>query len=120
MNNLSGTQLNHIRGDNLSRLITIEYADGVAFNLTGYTVFFTIKNLDDEGTDDANAVFTKSWTSHSDAINGETLLTATASEMSIEPNLYKYDIQIKSPTGAINTLIRGEVLIINDITKRII
>jgi C4-dicarboxylate transporter len=120
MNNSSGTQLNHIRGDNLSRLITIEYADGTPFNLIGYTVFFTIKNLDDERADDTNAVFAKSWTSHSDAINGETLLTATASEMNIEPNLYKYDIQIKSLAGAINTVISGGFLITNDVTKRII
>jgi hypothetical protein len=120
MNNLSGSQLNHIRGDNLSRLITIEYSDGTPFNLTGYTAFFTIKNLDDESLDDSSAIFAKSWTSHSDAVNGETLLTATASEMAIEPNIYKYDIQIKSPAGAITTVIIGQFEIIDDTTKRIV
>jgi hypothetical protein len=120
MNNLSGSQLNHIRGDNLSRLITIEYSDGTPFNLTGYTAFFTIKNLDDESIDDSSAIFAKSWTTHSDPTNGKTLVTATASEMAIEPNIYKYDIQIKSPAGAITTVIIGQFEIIDDTTKRIV
>jgi hypothetical protein len=120
MNNLSGSQLNHIRGDNLSRLITIEYSDGTPFNLTGYTAFFTIKNLDDESIDDSSAIFAKSWTTHSDPTNGQTLLTATASEMAIEPNIYKCDIQIKSPAGAITTVIIRQFEIKDDTTKRIV
>jgi len=130
MCNSSDRQLNHTRGDSLSRIITIEYSDGTAFNLTGYTAFFTIKNLDDKSLDDSSAIFTKSWVVVSfvdqktgttiTPANGKTLLTATASEMSIQPNIYKYDIQIKSPAGDITTVIIGQFEIIDDTTKRTI
>ena len=114
------TNLTHYRGDTLSRLITITNSDGTAFNLTGYTAFFTIKNISDNSADDNNAILTKNWTTHSDPVNGQTLLTATSTEMSIDEGTYKYDVQIKSTVNAITTVIAGEITILEDITKRIV
>ena len=112
------TNLTHYRGDTLSRLITITNSDGTAFNLTGYTAFFTIKNISDNSADDSGAILAKSWTTHSDPTNGKTLLTATSAEMAIDEGTYKYDVQIKSTVNAITTVIAGEITILEDITKR--
>ena len=114
------TNLTHYRGDTLSRLITIINSDGTAFNLTGYTAFFTIKNISDNSADDSSAILAKNWTTHSDPTNGQTLLTATSTEMAIDEGTYKYDVQIKSPTANITTIIAGEITILEDITKRIV
>ena len=114
------TNLTHYRGDTLSRLITITNSDGTAFNLTGYTAFFTIKNISDNSADDSSAILAKNWTTHSDPTNGQTLLTATSTEMAIDEGTYKYDVQIKSPTANITTIIAGEITILEDITKRIV
>ena len=114
------TNLTHYRGDTLSRLITITKSDGTAFNLTGYTAFFTIKNISDNSADDTSALLAKNWTTHVDPTNGKTLLTATSAQMSIEEGTYKYDVQIKSSAGDITTVIAGEITILEDITKRIV
>lgn len=112
------TDLTHYRGDTLSRLITITNSDGTAFNLTGYTAYFTIKNTSDNSNNDTSAIFAKSWTSHSNPTSGQTLLTATPAEMSITEETYKYDVQIKSTAGDITTVIAGNFIILEDITKR--
>lgn len=114
------TNLTHYRGDTLSRLITITNSDGTAFNLTGYTAFFTIKNISDNSADDSSAILAKNWTTHSDPVNGKTILTATSTEMAIDEGTYKYDIQIKSTVNTITTIIAGEITILEDITKRIV
>ena len=112
------TNLTHYRGDTLSRLITITNSDGTPFDLTGYTAFFTIKNISDNSADDSSAILAKNWTNHSDPVNGKTILAATSDEMTIDEGLYKYDVQIKSPTANITTIIAGDISILEDITKR--
>lgn len=112
------TNLTHYRGDTLSRLITITNSDGTPFDLTGYTAFFTIKNISDNSDDDSSAILAKNWTNHSDPVNGQTLLTATPAQMTIDEGTYKYDVQIKSPTANITTIIAGDISILEDITKR--
>jgi hypothetical protein len=114
------TNLTHYRGDTLSRLITITNSNGTALNLTGYTAFFTIKNISDNSADDSSAILAKNWTTHSDPVNGQTLLTATPAQMTIDEGTYKYDVQIKSPAGDITTVIAGNISILEDITKRIV
>lgn len=112
------TNLTHYRGDTLSRLITITNSDGTPFDLTGYTAFFTIKNISDNSDDDSGAILAKSWTTHSDPTNGKTILVATSVEMSIAEGTYKYDVQIKSVANAVTTVIAGEIIILEDVTKR--
>lgn len=112
------TNLTHYRGDTLSRQITITQSDGAALDLTGYTAYFTIKEISDNSADDTNALLAKSWTNHSDPTNGKTILSATSAEMSIDEGTYKYDVQIKSVANVVTTVIAGEITILEDITKR--
>lgn len=119
MANCNPSDINHPRKTTLSRLVTIK-TNELPFNITGYTFYFTIKNISDNVNNDDSALFTKTWTTHSDPTNGQTLLTATASEMDIPENTYKYDIQAKSATGEIMLVSYGNLIIEDIVTEEVI
>lgn len=121
MANCNSSNITHPRKTTLSRLITINIrSSGLPFNITGYTFYFTIKDISDNVNNDNFALFTKTWTTHSDPTNGQTLLTATASEMDIPENTYKYDIQAKSATGEIMLVSYGNLIIEDIVTEEVI
>jgi hypothetical protein len=103
--NLSG-----IRGD--SRTFNISVPD---IDITGYVFRFTIKELDDISTDDTSAIMARSWNTHIDDHN--TAVVLTPSDTAFEEGTYKYDIQMTSPGGKVDTLIIGQWEQINDVTK---
>jgi hypothetical protein len=89
------------RGQTYSGTITITQ-DGAAKDITGYTIFFTVKkntnDLDD--TDDDKALISKNITSHTNAAGGISLLSLTTSDTSINPGTYFYDIKLKNSEGS--------------------
>lgn len=109
--------LNFVRGDHVSLPITITDSDDTAVNLTGSTVFFTVKKqLEDV---DASAVIQKDITAHSNPTAGETQIDLTSSDTDIDPGTYHWDLQIKDSLGNISS-IHSEVLkVVDDVTKRI-
>jgi hypothetical protein len=76
--------------------ITITKSDGSAYDLTGKTVFFTLKRINDYGNDDTDALITLDIlpASHTDAINGITTLSLSAAQTNIRTGEYKCDIRI--------------------------
>ena len=107
-----------IRGDDVQLNLAITDADGLPFDITGYTVFFTLKdnNSDD---DDTNALIEKEVTSHVDAELGETAIVLDNTDTDgIEPGTYFYDIQLKSPSGIITSFLSEKLQIIGDVTRR--
>lgn len=119
MANCNSSDINHPRKTTLSRPITIKI-NGLPFNITGYTFYFTIKDISDNANNDNFALFTKTWTTHFDPVNGQTLLIATATEMDIPENIYKYDIQAKSATGEIMLVSYGNLIIEDIVTEEVI
>lgn len=79
------------RGDSRSFLTTFTDEDGNAIDITGDTVYFTVKkNLADANVD---AEIYKEITSHTDPTNGQTTISLTASDTDLDPGQYYYDIQ---------------------------
>jgi hypothetical protein len=102
-----------IRGDSYS--IPVSFS---GINLTGSTVFFTIKPALTNDADDTTAVLAIEVTSHDDPTNGHTIIPLTSTDTEIEPGEYYYDIQIKN--GATVTSIPArKVKIVADVTRRL-
>jgi len=80
--------------------------DDVALDITGWTIYFTVKqNMNDT---DANAVINKKITTHSDPTNGKTLITLTNTETNLTGNYY-YAVDYKDDEGNEDTLYYGRI-----------
>lgn len=106
------------KGNPYSATITVVDSAGTAYNLTGKTVFFTVKKLTDNGDDDTNALITKDITNHTNPTGGITTLTLTTTQTNIAIGDYKWDIRIYSASVQLNTT-QGDCEVKNTVTKRI-
>lgn len=112
------TTISITRGDDKS--INFAFTDGnsAAIDITGYTLFFTVKEVTDTASDDTAAVISKTVTSHTDAVNGLSSVTITNADSDITPDRYKFDVQLKTDAGSIKTVVKGDFIVSNDVTKR--
>jgi hypothetical protein len=82
------------RGDPYSKSIRFMDEDGNALNLTGRTIFCSIKSIDDNSDTDENALITKSITNHSNPTAGISVLTLLETDTDINPGIYKCDMKV--------------------------
>ena len=106
-----------IRGDDKTFNITITDKNGDPFNLTGYTVFFTVKRSFRESTDE-DALISKNITSFSSPTSGTFPMSLTHTDTDIIGGEYWYDMQLKSAGGTITSIRRAKFTIIDDVTRR--
>jgi hypothetical protein len=106
------------KGNPYAGIMTVTDSAGNAYDLTGKTVFFTVKNFDDEDND-AGALITKDITSHSNPTAGITVLELTALQTNIAKGDYKYDLRIyqASPLIQLNS-VQGFITVKEIVTKR--
>ena len=102
-----------IRGDDVAISFTIGSTD-----LTGGTVFFTVKPLLAYDTDDTAAVIEVEVTDHTDPTNGKTIINLTGDDTNVEPAIYYYDIQVKLASGKIISIPARKIRIWADVTRR--
>lgn len=108
-----------IQGDDESLTVTFTDENGAVINITGYTVFFTIKKKPDDDADDSEASLKKTVTSHSDPTNGKTIILLTNAETAtLEARRYYYDLQIKDLSDRINSSRYGILEVVKDVTNR--
>lgn len=81
--------------------IVLRFKDtaGVAIDITGSTVYFTVKRIIDQDETDADAVIKKDITVHSDPLNGLTGFTPTQTESDQEAGPYQGDVWRKTAAG---------------------
>lgn len=108
------------KGNPYNAVITVTDSAGSAYDLTGKTVFFTVKYLTDEESTDTNALITKTVTVHTTPLSGITALALSTSETNIARGFYKYDIRIyqASPLIQLNS-VQGICEVKDTVTKRI-
>jgi hypothetical protein len=88
------------RGQTYSATVTIT-EDGIAKNISGYTLFFTVKkNTNDLDGDDVGAQIAKTITGHVTPASGITMISLTTSDTTMNPGTYIYDIKLKDSTGS--------------------
>lgn len=109
--------LEFIKRDTVTLTITFTDQDGAPINLTGATVFLTVK---ENPTDpDSEALIATSWSSHTDPTAGVTAVTLSSGQTNIPTGSYYYDFQIRDGGGAIQSTKKGTLIVLQDITERI-
>ncbi len=95
----TGTTIEIVRGDD--RLLNLTFTDdnGNAIDLTGGTVFFTVKKQKNDL--DADAIITKTVTSHTNAAGGLSQIDLTNSDTNITAQTYHFDLRYKDSSGNI-------------------
>jgi hypothetical protein len=104
-----------VRGDTGRIDISIKDASGTALNLTGATLFLTVKNALTDA--DSAAVIRKEVTSHTNALAGESRFTLTTTDNATAATRF-YDVQLKTVTNDIWTVAGGLWKVLADVTAR--
>ena len=105
------------RGDSKTYNLTFT-ENGAALDITGYTIFFTVKTISDVATDDSEAVISKTVTSHTNPTGGITQVVLSSTDTNIDVDEYDYDFQFKTDADAITTFQKGRFNVLKDITRR--
>ena len=96
--------------------------DGSPIDITGWTVFFTVKSVYDlpDTLPDAGAILKKDITSHSDPENGKTLISLSYQETATlkAGQTMLYDITVKDDSGKIYTVVLGNLVVTEKVTQR--
>ena len=86
-------------------------------DITGWKVFFTVKDLDDNTSNDNYALIKKQVVASG---NSATINVMKEDTNGLVEDSYKYDIQLVSPDGnTVKTVIFGNISIIDDVTKEV-
>lgn len=105
------------RGDTREYLLTFKDAEGAAIDITGWKIYFTMKNS--SGNNDNNCLIKKDITAHYSPTEGKSKIVFSSSDThDLHPGDYYYDIQIKKVDGTIYTVAHGKAPILADITRR--
>lgn len=116
------TLIKIIRGDDETIQATFKNSAGVAIDISGYTIFFTVKKeceIDISDSIDATAIIKKKITSHSDPTHGITQIVLTSTDTNQNQGIYYWDLQLVK-NGIVSSTQRGELEITTDITRRIL
>jgi len=113
----SSTQpdLTWTRGDSGRLDVTVKEADGTAFNLTGATLFLTVKNALTDA--DASAVIREEVTSHDNAAGGLSHFDLLTTDNATAGTRY-YDVQLKTTDSKIYTLFGALWKVLADVSVR--
>lgn len=104
------------RGDDLDLTLYFKESSGAAVDLTGCTIFATVKSSIEDP--DASAVLTPVCTISSPETAGIVTITATAVQMSALRGQYVLDIQLKTAAGKIQTPFKSDFYVDEDVTIR--
>ena len=104
-----------VRGDSI-KIYLVFSLDGVPIDITGWTVYFTVKQNEDDP--DSSAVISKTVTTHTDPTQGKTLIEVSADETYNLLGQYFYDVQSKNTDDEIKTPVFGSILFEKDVTRR--
>lgn len=107
--------IKRIKGDTYSIDLTIETALGEIVDLTGATVFFTVKrNIQDT---DSQALINKTVTSHTNPTLGQTSISLNASDVAYVGEFY-YDIKVKFSSNIISSVLTDKFILVDHVTIR--
>ena len=82
------------RGNPYSKSVLITDSAGNALDLTGRTIFCSVKKLTDNADDDSLAVITKEITEHTSPTEGQSVIMFLATDTDIDPGIYKCDLKV--------------------------
>jgi hypothetical protein len=107
-----------IRGDSRTFNVNIRENDGSPFDLTGYTVFFTVKPEYKSETDDG-AFITKTYSNIPNPETGVLSIDLASTDTDIRPGEHWYDIQLKSSANRVSSTRKAKFIVLYDVTRRL-
>ena len=109
-----------IRGDDSTIGVTFHDSAGADIDITTSTVFFTVKDPNDlTKTNDDCALISEKVTVHTDPTHGKTAIPLTSTDTDLPEATYAWDLQIKTLGGAISSVLRGDFIVVTDVTRRV-
>ena len=89
--------------------------DGVAYDITGWTVYFTVKKNASDADD--KAIISKTVTTHEDATNGITNIAIAANDTKTKPvGYYVFDIKVKDAQNKLQSSETGAFELVQEVT----
>jgi len=113
--NSTSADLTWTRGDSGRLDVVVRQADGEPYDLTGATLFLTVKTALTDA--DAAAVIRKEVTSHDDAEGGLSHFSIATGDNATAATRF-YDVQLKDTNNGIYTLFGGLWKVLADVTAR--
>lgn len=111
------TSMTNVRETTSDFTIEFRDSDGVAIDITGYEVWFTVRKdiPQTKIRDDTDAIISKTYTNGGAA--GDINVSLTSDDTNIEPRTYKYDVQYKKTDASIHSSGSNDFIITGDITR---
>ncbi len=106
------------RADDTTLTITFKDSAGTAIDITGYTVWFIVKERREDT--DIEALINKTVTSHSDPTNGITTVDLTNSDTDIVADNLFYGIKWKDTSDDVLTIDDGDFKIKQGVVRKIV
>lgn len=113
---MANVNLSIFKGDDKTWTITFKDVDGDAIDLTGKTLFFTIKTIKTDP--DTSALIRKDINSHTNPTGGITALTLSHDETDLTAGIYYFDFQLVDSSSNVTTLFTGTFTVTQDVTRR--
>ena len=105
-----------IKRDDTDFELTFKDVDGNPIDITGATVFFTVKINKTDADDDA--VITKEIDDFEEPETGVALLSLTKDDTDIPVKAYYFDVQLKDSQEKIMSSYAGRFIVLQDVTIR--
>ena len=106
------------KGNPYNATITIRNSAGNPYDLTGKTVFFTVKSRNDHTDNDDASLITKDITEHTDEENGITVLELNTEQTDITVGDYRWDIRIYKADPLVQLNTKSGFCEIEDVTTK--
>jgi hypothetical protein len=102
-------------GDTFERQKTVIDSDGNSVNITGYTIYFTVKRSCSDP--DSSAILSDEITAFDDVTNGIYTIEISSTDMlQINSGKYYCDIKTKDSSNKITTIFNGYFIVKNAVT----
>lgn len=108
-----------IRGTDKNLKFTKKDSEGNPVDITGYTIFFTVKLDIDDPESEAKITKTIQPGDLTDPTNGMTYIPLTYIDTDIPADVYYYDIKWKDADGKYNAIKAQTLEIIENVTDRV-
>jgi hypothetical protein len=106
-----------IRGDDESIQLTFTDVNDNVIDLTGSTVFFTVKRKIEDTDDDA--VIKKEVSVFAAPTTGVAIITLTDDDTNLTSGVYYYDVQLVDQAGLVSSIRQDKFKVHKDVTIRI-
>jgi len=111
-----GNEIEIVKGDTSTIQITLKDSAGDAIDITGYTIWLTVKPVANNSDTVPIPTIQKKVTTFTDPTGGIHLFTLSNSDTNITSGNYIYDIQIKDTESTITTPIIGDFVVKSEVT----